>query len=119
VWGAAPETIAGDSVEGCTNLYTDGEAQDLALRAKDVVPIGTVRRKDVVLKALGIDPTHLCHRRVAQFNMGYVESWQMSDGFDIRWASGVRDRSPLDRKDRKIFHVRVVPRDIPLSDTKW
>jgi hypothetical protein len=107
-----------DSAEGCANLYTDGEARDLALRAKDAVPLGTVRRKDAVLKALGVEPARLCHQRVVRFNLGVIESWQISGGFDIRWASDARNRTPLDRRDRKIFHVRVVPRETPLSDTR-
>jgi hypothetical protein len=105
-----------DSVEHCADLYTDREAQDLAPRAKDAVPTGTFRRKDAVFKALGIEPTRLCHHRVARFNLGVIESWQMSGGFDIRWASDARNRTPLDRMDRKIFHVRVVPSETPLSD---
>jgi len=106
------------AVGPCSNLYTDAEARGLVRRAQDAVPIGTLRRKDAVLDALGIDPSRLCNRRVVQFNLGYVEAWQISDAFDIRWAAGVQDRTPLERKDRKIFHVRVVPRETPLSDTR-
>jgi hypothetical protein len=102
----------------CSNLYTDAEARGLIRRAKDAVPTGTLRRKDAVLYALGIDSSRLCNRRVVQFNLGYVEAWQMSGGFDIRWAAGVQDRTPLERKDRKTFHVRVAPRETPLSDTR-
>jgi hypothetical protein len=115
--GASPAKTTNDLGEACPNLYSDTEARDLARRAKDSVPIGTARRKDVVLKALGIAPTRLCNHQVEAFNLGYVESWQISQGFDIRWAAAAQDRTPLDRKDRKIFHVRVVPRETPLSDT--
>jgi hypothetical protein len=105
---------AESSSEQCTHLYTDDEARDVARRAEQVLPIGTERRKETVLKELGVEPARLCHRRVGRANLAYVESWKISTGFDIRWAAGTLDRTPLDRKDRKIFHVSVVPRGTPL-----
>ena len=115
---ANPGELAGESFPGCSNLYTDAEAQDLVRRAKEAVPTGRLRQKGAVLKALGVEPTRLCNRRVVQFDLGYVEAWQLSSGFDIRWAAGVQDRTPVDSNQRKIFHVRVVPRDTPLTDTR-
>ena len=108
---ARPARAAGGAGGECPNLYTDGEARELILPARRAVPTGKFRRKDVVLKALSVDPARLCNRRVVQMNLGYVEVWQVSNGFDLIWSAAVRDRRPLEATDHKIFEVRVVPRE--------
>jgi hypothetical protein len=104
---AVPAAAAGDAAAGCPNLYTDGEARDLAQRAQQLDPLRKFRQRNAVFGALGVDPTRLCDLRVVQVKVGYVESWQISDGFDIRWGF----------RGSRISRVRVVPRDASLSET--
>jgi hypothetical protein len=100
----------GDTKDKCAMLYTDEDARRLIQAAEKAVPAGRFLAKNSVLKALSIDPSRLCNRRVHQFNLGYVESWQLSKSFDLTWGAAVQDPTPLERDDRKIFHVRILKR---------
>lgn len=118
--GAADErpsqSRTGSLAVQCGDLYSDEEARSLVEPAGKAVPKGRAFRRDGVLKALGIDPARLCNRRVLRINLGYIESWQMSPSFDFRWAGDVRSLTPPNRDNRRIYHVRVVPRASPLVD---
>ena len=91
-------------------MYSDEDAARLIERAAAVVPPGKTRAKQDVFRALQIDPMRLREHRVVQVNLGLIETYQLSESFDLTWAAGVQDPTPLDREDRKVFGVRVLPR---------
>ena len=70
----------------CSKLYTDDDAKQLVEAARKVVPRGRhPRRKDAVLKELGVDQDRLCNRRQGGANLGYKICWQVSPSFDLTW----------------------------------
>ena len=91
-------------------MYSDEEAARLVERAASVVSVGKTRPKRDVFRVLQIDPSRLRDRRVVQINLGVMETYQLSESFDLTWAAAVQDPTPLDRDDRKVFGVRVQPR---------
>ena len=119
-----PKATAGDRTNErnkCTILYTDEQASRLVHAAEKAVPAGKFLAKNSVLKALGIDPKRLCNRQVHQFNLGYFERWHLSKTYDLTWGAAVQDPTPLERDDRKIFHVRIIKRSElfpPMVDEK-
>jgi hypothetical protein len=98
----------------CGSLYTDEEAKGLIHPAEKAIPAGKALAKKAVLNKLGIDLKRLCNRQVQQFNLGYVERWRLSQLFDLVWSAAVQDPTPLERDDRRIFHVRVIKHSDPL-----
>ena len=98
----APETGQG--------LYSDEEAKALIKQAGAVVPVGESRSKKKVLAALAIDPRRLAGRRVVHDFLVSIETWQLSEGFDLTWMAAAQDPTPLDRDNREIYGVRVLPR---------
>ena len=94
----------------CSKIYTDGEARQLSEAARKVVPRGHSRRKDVVLKKLGVDFSRLCSRRQGGANLGYKICWQISPSFDLTWWVSAFDGPPRERDDRRIYSVRIMQR---------
>ncbi len=91
-------------------LYTNAQALGLAKAAEAVVPNGESRPKNEVLKSLGIDAKRLRDRRVeAAFDV-YLETWQLSEDFDLTWMTSGRDRTSLESENRQILGVRVQAR---------
>lgn len=92
-------------------LYTDDEAKALAEAAEKVVPAGESKPKRDVFPALKLDPKRFRDQRTEQIAKVFVETWQLSAGYDITWmAYSVFDDKPLESDDKKIYAVRIVPR---------
>ena len=94
----------------CRKLYTDDEAKALVSAAEAVVRVGQLRRKDVMLNSLKVDPARFCNRRIERSNLAYYEAWRISNSFDLTWWTAVQDKSPLDDVRREIYFVRIVDR---------
>jgi hypothetical protein len=95
----------------CSKLYSDDEAKQLVEAARKAVPRGRhPKRKDAVLKDLGVAPDRLCNRRQGGANLGYKICWQVSPSFDVTWWLSAFDGPPSDRDDRRIYSVRITPR---------
>jgi len=92
----------------CSKSYTDDEAKQLTDAARKAVRRGHPRRKDIVLKDLGVDPSRLCNRRQGGANLGYKICWQVSPSYDLTWWLSAFDGPPDDRDDRRISSVRIV-----------
>ena len=95
-------------------MYSDEDAARLIERAAAVVPTGKTLAKRDVFRTLQIDPARLREHRSERSNLAVFETYQLSESFDLDWAAGTQDPIPLDRDDRRIFHVRVLPRK-PIS----
>jgi hypothetical protein len=94
----------------CSKTYTDDEAKQLTDAARKVVRRGHPRRRGIVLKDLGVDPSRLCNRRQGGANLGYRICWQVSPSYDLTWWLSAFDGPPDDRDDRRISAVRIVQR---------
>src|SRR5664279_1459258 len=72
---AQAEERTGDSGQ-CGNLYSDEEAKAFGEVIKKAVPRRQFKRKDLVLKRIGVDQKRLCNRRLGGANLGYKICWQ-------------------------------------------
>lgn len=97
-----------DRVESA--MYSDEEAARLVERASAVVPRGKTRTREDVLRALQIDPRRLREHRVEQTDLGVIETYQLSESFDLTWAPATQDPTPLGHDGGNVLGVRVRPR---------
>jgi hypothetical protein len=75
-----------------------------------VVPVGKTLPKRDVLRTLQIDPRRLRDYRVIRSNLSQIVIYQLSESFDLTWATAEQDPMPIDSDDRQVFGVRVQPR---------
>jgi hypothetical protein len=92
------------------SLYADEEAAALVAPAKTVVPVGKTLPKRDVLRTLQVDPRRLRDYRVIRSNLSQIVIYQLSETFDLTWATAEQDPMPIDSDDRQVFGVRVQPR---------
>ena len=91
-------------------MYSDEEAARLGERAAAVVPPGKTRTRKDVLRALQIDPRRLSEHQVEQTDLGVIETYQLSESFDLTWAPAIQDPTLLDHDGGNVLGVRVRPR---------
>ena len=113
---AQAEERAGDSGQ-CGNLYTDDEGKALGEVIKKAAPRRQFKRKDLVLKKIGVDPKRLCNRRQGGANLGYKICWQISPSYDLTLWLSAFDGPPGERDDRRIYAVGMMQRQSGLLGT--
>jgi hypothetical protein len=90
--------------------YSDSEVTAWTSKAPKVVPLGQSASQATVLASLGIDRSRLRdHRVVGSFN-SIIETWQVSESYDIEWMSDARDAHEIGSDGRQIYGVRILPR---------
>jgi hypothetical protein len=90
--------------------YPDSEVAAWTSKAPKIVPLGQSASQATVLASLGIDRNRLRdHRVVGSFN-SIIETWQVSESYDIEWMSEARDAHEIGSDGRQIYGLRILPR---------
>jgi hypothetical protein len=91
-------------------MHTDEQARTWKLAAPTLVPLGQALRQAEVLDSMGIEVRRLRDHRVEKSFDVVIETWQVSESFDIQWMSDARDQADLRSGARRIYGVKLLLR---------
>jgi hypothetical protein len=106
----AKRAVTGTQASTGSQEYSDSEVEAWRSTAPKVVPRGQSLPQAKVLGSMGIDQTRLRdHRVVGSFN-SVIETWRVSESYDIEWMSDARDAHQIGSDGRQIYGVQILPR---------